>query len=106
MPWWMISKNCWRKPRMERSLVGLPPEALAIVALHSGRLCLYVCKRVLTLREHIVNLALNQDWQFIRYVGGNRSLVMKAMPFCMLLRFLQRPKSWWPSLRRGAQAFR
>ena len=56
-----------------------------MVALHLGMLYLDVCKRYLTLREHIVNLALDKDWFFVRYVGDNRSLVMKAEPVCLLL---------------------
>lgn len=75
---------------MERSLVGLPPGALAIVALHLGAMCLYLCKRVLTYRENIMNVALSEDWQFVRYVGGNRSLMMKAKPSCLLFVFCER----------------
>ena len=70
---------------MKGSLVDLPPEALAMVALHLGMLHLDVCKRVLTLRGHIGDLALDKDWFFVHYVGDNRSLVMKAEPVCLLL---------------------
>lgn len=72
---------------MAMFLLGLPHEALAMVALCLGRLFLSVSRQVLTLRDHIVDAALNENWKFIRYAGGNRSLMMKAKPFCMPLCF-------------------
>ena len=72
---------------MAGSLLGLPHEALAMVALCSGRLFLCVSRQILTLRERIVDAALCEKWEFIRYAGGNRSLMMKAKPFCMSLCF-------------------
>lgn len=77
---------------IEVSFLDLPHEVLARVALYVGSLCLSVSKQVHTLKEHIVNAALNESWEFIRYAGGNRSLVRKAAPFCMLLCFREAGK--------------